>query len=246
MEAPVTEKKRSARTAPGLLDLPGLHHLSPPDDADTEKSSAARAKEIVCGIDEAGRGCLAGPVVAAAVILPPGIRIPGLDDSKVVPATRRAGLAAHIGTVAVAWGLGVVWPKAIDEINILEATFKAMSRAVACLKVVPQRLLVDGNKTIPTFWLRRETARDWNQQAIVDGDALVPVISAASILAKVFRDNLMEKLDHRYPGYGFEHHKGYGTKEHIEALARLGPCPMHRLTFKKVKPETVNDQGSLL
>lgn len=242
----MTEKKRSARTAPGLLDLPGLHHLSPPDDADTEKSSAARAKEIVCGIDEAGRGCLAGPVVAAAVILPPGIRIPGLDDSKVVPATRRAGLAAHIGTVAVAWGLGVVWPKAIDEINILEATFKAMSRAVACLKVVPQRLLVDGNKTIPTFWLRRETARDWNQQAIVDGDALVPVISAASILAKVFRDNLMEKLDHRYPGYGFEHHKGYGTKEHIEALARLGPCPMHRLTFKKVKPETVNDQGSLL
>lgn len=213
--------------------------LLPPQEADV-------ADGLVAGIDEAGRGCLAGPVVAAAVILPKKWTIPGLDDSKVVPATRRAGMAAEIGAVAVAWGLGVVWPWEIDRINILEATFKAMSRAVRTMKVAPERLLVDGNKTIPLFWLQRETGRSWPQKAIVDGDALVPVISAASILAKVYRDTLMEKLHVRYAGYGFEKHKGYGTREHLEALERLGPCRMHRLTFRKVRPETGMTQGSLL
>lgn len=216
---------------------------------DTEQDDTPRTrlhKEHICGIDEAGRGCLAGPVVAVAVILPEGIQIAGLDDSKVVPATRRAGLAAEIGTVCLAWGLGVVWPRTIDSINILESTFKAMSRAVACLKLAPDKLLVDGDKKIPTFWLNRETGREWPQQAIVDGDALIPSISAASVLAKVFRDTLMEKLDRRYPGYGFAQHKGYGTKEHLLALERLGPCPLHRLTFKKVRPEPKTQAQGLL
>lgn len=246
-EAVMAGKKRpAARCAPGLLDVPGdsasLDGLNKVGlGCGLDKSS------LVCGLDEAGRGCLAGPVVAAAVILPPNIVIPGLDDSKVVPATRRAGLAAHIGTVAIAWGLGVIWPRTIDEINILEATFKAMSRAISVLKTQPDMLLVDGDKTIPSFWLKRETGREWPQKAIVDGDALIPCISAASIVAKVFRDNLMEKLDSRYPGYGLAHHKGYGTKEHLEALARLGPSPMHRLTFKKVKADPIpTAQGSLL
>lgn len=250
-------KRTAVRCAPGLLDVPGDSAFMSHDTGHTPALIGGQnacgivcghdKREIVCGIDEAGRGCLAGPVVAAAVILPDNIVIPGLDDSKVVPPTRRAGLAAHIGTVAIAWGLGVVWPRTIDSINILEATFKAMSRAVAVLKTQPAILLVDGDKTIPTFWLTRETHSEWTQKAIVGGDATIPCISAASIIAKVFRDNLMEKLDRRYPGYGFEHHKGYGTKEHLEALSRLGPCPMHRLTFRKVKAEPPNStQGSLL
>ena len=202
----------------------------------------------VAGIDEAGRGCLAGPVVAAAVILPAGVKIAGLDDSKVVPATRRAGMAAEIGAVALAWGLGVVWPREIDAINILEATFKAMSRAVRVLKKTPELLLVDGDKQIPGAWLQRETGRLYTQRAIVDGDALVPAISAASILAKVFRDDLMGRLDRRYPGYGFARHKGYGTAEHLAALEALGPCPLHRMTFRKVcrdEPENSLEQGIL-
>ena len=191
----------------------------------------------IAGIDEAGRGCLAGPVVAAAAILPPGARIEGLDDSKAVPATRRAGLAAQIGEVAVAWGLGLVWPREIDRINILEATFKAMSRAVRTLKVRPELLLVDGNREIPRAWLQSVAGFAPAQKAIVGGDALVPAISAASILAKVTRDELMERMDRRYPQYGFARHKGYGTAEHLAMLRKYGPCPMHRMSFRKVRPE---------
>ena len=167
----------------------------------------------VAGIDEAGRGCLAGPVVAAAVILPEGAVIPGLADSKVLSPTRRDGLAAEIGAVALAWGLGVVWPPEIDRINILQATLKAMCHAASVLKVRPKGLLIDGNQTIPAP-LFRQRAACWpsspRQKSIVDGDALVPVISAASIIAKTFRDMLMDKLDNRYPGYGFAKHKGLG------------------------------------
>ena len=141
----------------------------------------------VAGIDEAGRGCLAGPVVAAAVILPEGAVIPGLADSKVLSPTRRDGLAAEIGAVALAWGLGVVWPPEIDRINILQATLKAMCHAASVLKVRPKGLLIDGNQTIPEP-LFRQRAACWTssprQKSIVDGDALVPVISAASIIAK--------------------------------------------------------------
>ena len=204
----------------------------------------------VAGIDEAGRGCLAGPVVAAAVILPEGAVIPGLADSKVLSPTRRDGLAAEIGAVALAWGLGVVWPPEIDRINILQATLKAMCHAASVLKVRPKGLLIDGNQTIPEP-LFRQRAACWpsspRQKSIVDGDALVPVISAASIIAKTFRDMLMDKLDHRYPGYGFAKHKGYGSKEHFAALRELGPCPMHRKTFRGDLPERQTArQGSLL
>lgn len=204
----------------------------------------------VAGIDEAGRGCLAGPVVAAAVILPGrrGYSRPcGLQGVVAYPPD---GLAAEIGAVALAWGLGVVWPPEIDRINILQATLKAMCHAASVLKVRPKGLLIDGNQTIPEP-LFRQRAACWpsspRQKSIVDGDALVPVISAASIIAKTFRDMLMDKLDHRYPGYGFAKHKGYGSKEHFAALRELGPCPMHRKTFRGVLPEQQTArQGSLL
>lgn len=209
------------------------------------------SENVMAGIDEAGRGCLAGPVVAAAVILPAAADLPGLADSKTLSASRRDGLAAEIGAQALAWGLGVIWPWDIDRINILQATLKAMSRAVAALKVRPQVLLVDGKQTLPEDLLRAPLPR---QKAVIDGDALVPVISAASILAKTFRDDLMDRLDRRYPVYGFARHKGYGTREHLEALRTHGPCRLHRLSFAKVLPEAgrgeagqgVLRQGSLL
>ena len=151
---------------------------------------------------------------------------------------------------AAAYGIGIVSPEVIDSINILQATLKAMCHAASVLKVRPKGLLIDGNQTIPEP-LFRQRAACWlsspRQKSIVDGDALVPVISAASIIAKTFRDMLMDKLDHRYPGYGFAKHKGYGSKEHFAALRELGPCPMHRKTFRGVLPERQTArQGSLL
>ena len=199
----------------------------------------------VAGIDEAGRGCLAGPVVAAAVILPESFDLPGLADSKVVAPSRRDGLAAAIGQTALAWSLGLAWPAEIDEVNILQATLRAMSRAAFTLKIRPAALLIDGDKRIPDVLLRREGFSVFPAQlAVIDGDARVPVISAASVLAKTFRDHLMDKLDKRYPGYGFAIHKGYGTAEHREALLNLGPCRLHRLTFRGVLPEkTAEPEG---
>ncbi len=189
----------------------------------------------VAGIDEAGRGCLAGPVVAAAVILPPDIDparlaelLPGLGDSKALSAARREALAPRIKEVALAWSLGLAWPREIDRVNILAATLRAMARAAALLRVRPALLLIDGNKTCPA---------PLPQRAIVDGDALVPAISAASILAKTFRDRLLTALDRRHPGYGFSGHKGYGAATHFQALRELGPCRQHRLTFRGVLPE---------
>jgi ribonuclease HII len=209
-----------------------------------------RRTSLAAGIDEAGRGGLAGPVVAAAVILPETFHLPGLADSKVVAPSRRNGLAAAIGQISLAWGLGVVWPAEIDQTDILRATLKAMSRAAAVLKVRPEILLIDGDKRIPEPLLRQAGfAAMPAQREIIDGDATVPVIAAASILAKTFRDQLMEKLNLRYPGYGFAAHKGYGTAEHREALGRLGPCRMHRLTFRGVLPEHMRqpaqEQGRL-
>jgi ribonuclease HII len=189
---------------------------------------------VLAGVDEAGRGCLAGPVVAGAVILPESFDLPNLTDSKKLTAERRAALEPAIKTQAVAWGLGVVWAAEIDRINILQATFKAMARAVAVMKARPSRLEVDGNKIIPSHLL---PFPGLSQKAVVEGDALVPAISAASILAKTFRDRLMERLDRRFPGYGLAVHKGYGTAAHCKAIAQLGPCPLHRLTFKGVLPE---------
>lgn len=211
-----------------------------------------RARTTTAGIDEAGRGCLAGPVVAAAVILPPSYDLPGLNDSKACSVKTREMLAPRIRVCALAWGLGVVWPRRIETINILQATFEAMSKAVRALRATPSLLLIDGNKTLPpellaVHWRKGHTGEPPAQRCIVGGDASEPAISAASILAKTFRDKLMTRLEARWPGYGFAAHKGYGTEEHYAALRRLGPCPLHRLTFRGVLPEQpAPRQGSLL
>ncbi|MFO7596050.1 MAG: ribonuclease HII [Desulfocurvibacter africanus] len=186
----------------------------------------------VAGVDEAGRGCLAGPVVAAAVVLPAYVKLPGLADSKLLSPAERARLEPLIKARALAWAVGVSWPPEIDERNVLRATLLAMSRAVRALKLSPEELLVDGNQCIPEGLVGFIP-----QRAIVDGDRLVRCISAASVLAKTFRDRLMGKLERLYPGYGFARHKGYGTREHLQALIELGPSRMHRLTFRGVKPE---------
>lgn len=181
---------------------------------------------LTAGVDEAGRGCLAGPVVAGAVILPDMYDLPGLTDSKLLSPAIREELYARIRGVALAWAVGLAWPEEIDRINILQATLQAMRRAVESLKERPGLLLVDGNKAIPMAL---------PQETVVGGDIKVPAISAASIVAKTFRDRLMASLDRRYPGYGLAGHKGYGTRVHLEAVRRLGPCRMHRLTFKGVR-----------
>lgn len=193
------------------------------------QKGCTRARDgIRAGIDEAGRGCLAGPVVAGAVILPPEYDLPGLTDSKKLSPRRRAVLAQAIKAQAVSWALGFSWPGEIDRINILQSTLAAMSRALEALRVRPDFVLVDGNRSFPT---------PLPLQTVVGGDAIHPCISAASILAKTFRDDLLELMDERYPGYGLAVHKGYGTREHLDALRRLGPCRAHRMTFKGVRPE---------
>ncbi len=202
--------------------------------------------DMAAGLDEAGRGCLAGPVVAAAVLFPEGFDLLGLDDSKVLDEAERARLATEIRALAPGWGIGLAWMNEIERHNILQASLLAMARALAALRrrigaapdaLAPARLLIDGNQLIPPLYFRLCRVPQPEQRAIVDGDALIPAISAASVLAKTFRDDLMIRLDRRWPGYGFARHKGYGTREHREALARLGPCPLHRRDFKGVRPE---------
>lgn len=205
---------------------------------------------VFAGIDEAGRGCLAGPVVAAAVILPAHFSLPLLNDSKVLSAQQRAVLAPQIKAVALGWSVGLSWPREIERYNILQATFHAMSRAVHSLRIQPPQLLVDGNKCIPAPVLARFCpGLAPSQQAIIGGDALVPAISAASILAKTYRDHLMDFFHRRYPDYAFDSHKGYGTKAHMQALQAHGPCPLHRMTFAGVLPPQpkppVTTQGTL-
>ena len=178
----------------------------------------------ICGVDEAGRGPLAGPVCAAAVILPPNLEIPGLTDSKKLSDKRRRELYPVIIEQAVAYGIGLASHEEIDDINILQATFLAMERALEQLKVRPELALIDGNRQ-KDFGLPVET--------VVKGDYLSASIAAASILAKVTRDDIMVAMAQEYPGYGFEIHKGYGTKAHYEALRAMGPSPIHRKTFLK-------------
>lgn len=201
---------------------------------------------LCAGIDEAGRGCLAGPVVAAAVILPDEFTLPGLADSKALSAFKRAKLEILIKACALAYGFGVVWPAKIDQINILQATFVAMAHAAA--KLSPGLLLIDGNQTIPGHVLKTAfKGKDLPaQEAIVHGDSLEPVISAASILAKTFRDRIMIALDRHFNGYGFAQHKGYGTKAHLSNLRKLGPSLMHRMTFRGVREDISQYQVSLL
>ena len=189
-----------------------------------ENGHFAQGVEIICGVDEAGRGPLAGPVCAAAVILPKGLEIPGLNDSKKLTDKRRRELMPIIKEQALAYGIAFASHEEIDQINILQATFLAMERAVAELKIKPDLLLIDGN---------RQKDFGINVETVVKGDSRSANIAAASVLAKVTRDDYMEAMALEYPGYGFEIHKGYGTKAHYEALRNLGPSPIHRMTFLK-------------
>ncbi len=180
---------------------------------------------LIAGVDEAGRGPLAGPVVAAAVILPVHHGIVGLADSKVLSAARRAALFEEIIEHALAYGIGLASVTEIDEVNIYHATFLAMQRAVHALAIAPDRALIDGN-VCPVLPCATE--------AIVKGDAKVPVISAASILAKVTRDRMMDALHAEFPRYGFAQHRGYPTKAHLATLRQHGPCVVHRRSFRPV------------
>lgn len=188
--------------------------------------------QTVCGIDEAGRGPLAGPVFAAAVILPENCSIEGINDSKKLSPKKRDILFDEIKAGAAAYGIGFATEQEIDEINILQATFLAMKRACDALNVRPDLALVDGNR-MPQLGVETRT--------IIKGDALSASIAAASILAKVSRDRLLKQIDEIYPEYGFAKHKGYGTAYHVEMLKKYGPCPIHRKTFlKKILGEPVH------
>lgn len=184
----------------------------------------------IAGVDEVGRGCLAGPVVAAAVILDPNRPIKGLRDSKKLSAKKRDELAEEIKEKALAWSVAAMGPEVIDKINILQATLEAMKAAVEKLPAEPDFVQVDGNKLPKWKWL---------SEAVVKGDDKVEWISAASIIAKTTRDAYMSKIAKLYPQYGFEHHVGYGTAEHIKALKAYGPTPIHRKTFAPVR-EVIN------
>ncbi len=181
---------------------------------------------LIAGVDEAGCAPLAGPVVAAAVILDPKKPIVGLADSKVLTAKKREALFEIIQRDALAVGVGLATPAEIDEINILRAALLAMERAVAALKIAPELAQVDG---------RNKPKLACKVEAIIGGDALIPAISAASIIAKVTRDAMMVEMDKKYPGYGFAQHKGYPTKMHVEALQKLGVLDIHRRSFKPVQ-----------
>ena len=189
-----------------------------------ENSFYSEDIRVICGVDEAGRGPLAGPVCAAAVILPKDLELPGLTDSKKLTDKKRRELFPLIQEQAIAYGIGFATEQEIDEINILQATFLAMQRALDQLDLKPDLALIDGN---------REKDFGVPVKTVVKGDSLSANIAAASILAKVTRDNLMKELAETYPQYGFEIHKGYGTKAHYAALREFGPSPIHRMTFLK-------------
>ena len=176
----------------------------------------------LCGVDEAGRGPLAGPVCAAAVMLPRGIVIEGLNDSKKLSERRRERLYDDIKEKAIHWAVAFASVEEIETLNILGATYLAMNRAIEELGIVPELALIDGN---------RAKGVEYDTRSIVGGDGKCADIAAASIMAKVTRDRLMYELDAQYPGYGFAKHKGYGTAAHYEAIRELGPCPAHRLSF---------------
>lgn len=180
----------------------------------------------VAGTDEAGRGCLAGPVVAAAVILPKDIDLPNVTDSKVLSPKQRESLISQIQKKCISWAISEMPPEEIDKTNILQASLKAMARAIGQLTPEPVALLVDGNQPVPTHI---------TQKTIVKGDSRSLSIAASSILAKVHRDRIMVQLHKEFPQYGFDKHKGYPTKFHKETLIKHGPCPYHRITFKGVK-----------
>lgn len=185
----------------------------------------------ICGVDEAGRGPLAGPVVAAAVVLDPRRPIEGLRDSKLLTERQRVELSLEIRRKAKAFAVALGTLAEIEEINILQASLLAMERAVLRLRVVPTLIRVDGRQ-IPAF---RDHGKRYRAEPVIDGDFLLPEISAASILAKVCRDRLMRRLHRRFPQYGFDENKGYATPKHLKALAAFGPCAIHRVTFSPVR-----------
>ena len=189
-----------------------------------EQSHYDAGVKLICGVDEAGRGPLAGPVCAAAVILPPNIEIPGLNDSKKLSDKKRRELYPIIKEKAIAYGIAFADHQEIDQINILQATYLAMERAIEQLSVKPELALIDGNRA-KDFGIPVET--------VIHGDSLSASIAAASVLAKVTRDDYMLKMAEQYPGYDFEIHKGYGTKAHYAALTAHGPSPIHRMSFLK-------------
>ena len=187
-----------------------------------ERAHFEKGIRVICGVDEAGRGPLAGPVCAAAVILPAGLEIPGLNDSKKLTDKRRRELAPIIKEKALAYGIAFATHEEIDQINILQATFLAMERAIAQLEITPELALIDGN---------RQKDFGINVETVVKGDSRSANIAAASVLAKVTRDDYMEAMAAEYPEYGFAVHKGYGTKAHYQALTEHGPSPIHRMSF---------------
>ena len=193
-----------------------------------EREAGAAGHTVVCGCDEAGAGPLAGPVYAAAVVLPLGIEIPGLNDSKKLSEKKREALFPIIKELAVEWAVASVDEKEIDATDILSARMKAMQLAIDQLKTAPDFALIDGNKDHG-----RSAAITTEHRCIIKGDSLSASIAAASILAKVSRDHLMLEMAERYPEYHFEKHKGYGTALHYQALRAYGPCPIHRMTFLK-------------
>lgn len=197
-----------------------------PDQGSEEKSLSAQGYRRIAGVDEAGRGPLAGPVVAAAVIIAPEDRIPGVRDSKMLTPIQREELYQIITSHAISWGVGLVGPRDIERHNILQATIRAMKEAVLRLDPLPDFLLIDGTCSIPI---------DIPQRSLKKGDNLCPSVSAASILAKVTRDRLMLEYHRLYPQYNFVRHKGYPTREHREAIRKYGCCEIHRRTFKGVK-----------
>jgi ribonuclease HII len=191
-----------------------------------EEARLSGQRAAVAGVDEAGRGPLAGPVVAAAVVLDLTHRWDGLDDSKQLTPAQREEVFARVLERARAFAWSVAGPRLIDRLNIRRATHSAMARAVAALSLAPDLVLVDGHETVG------EIAAE--QQAVIGGDARCLSIAAASVLAKVVRDRIMERLDRVWPAYGFARHKGYGTAEHLEAIRAHGPCPLHRWSFAPV------------
>lgn len=190
-----------------------------------EENLHSQGIEYICGIDEAGRGPLAGPVVVAAAIMPKDSMIEGVNDSKKVSEKKRELLYQKITEEAIAWGVGIIDQKEIDRINILNATKEGLTQAIKALSVKPDRIIVDALNGIDTLGIP--------YTSIIKGDAKCYSISAASIIAKVTRDRIMRQWDEIYPMYGFEKHKGYGTKAHIEAIREYGLCPLHRLSFTK-------------
>ena len=199
--------------------------------ADPEGFWRFQGLTLIAGVDEVGRGPLAGPVVAAAVILPAGVALPGLRDSKRLSLEVRVELDGQIRAQALALALREVGPRQIERQGILAASLSAMAQAIRALTPVPEMVLVDGNQPLPLTY---------PQQPVIKGDDLCPSISAASIVAKVYRDGLMADLHRRFPQYNFARHKGYATAEHLEALRCWGPCVLHRRTFRGVK-EWVED-----